>query len=413
MKNVFRLLVIAALATVFALPAFAQTTQPSPTTAPSAQDEQAKADLYAQFLKLKSGSAADQKQAYDIGKQYLSKYGSPTEESDKKIVAYIQNWVNKYEAATRDYELNTSIDKKDYAKAFDIGRTWLNQEPDNLDVMLRLARAGYANVATKDAPNVKSLNPDTIRVTRHAIELIESGKAPAKWEPFASRDEALGFLYYTLGFVSQETSPADSAAAFVKVAQSNSKLKSDPSTFTNLANVYETNELKRLVDEYNVAFPAGKEITDDQKPKYQQMLDQIGKVQDRIIDAYARAAALMGNDAKYATAKKAVMTKLTLYYKQRHNDSDAGLQELVANVLSKPLMLPGQEPAPTPAPSSTSGTDGNTPKPSGTPAQPATGTGTKPAATPGSKPATPPQKPPVTRATPAPKGRAARTTSGR
>ena len=155
MKNVFRLLVIAALATVFALPAFAQTTQPSPTTAPSAQDEQAKADLYAQFLKLKSGSAADQKQAYDIGKQYLSKYGSPTEESDKKIVAYIQNWVNKYEAATRDYELNTSIDKKDYAKAFDIGRTWLNQEPDNLDVMLRLARAGYANVATKDAPNVK------------------------------------------------------------------------------------------------------------------------------------------------------------------------------------------------------------------------------------------------------------------
>ena len=85
MKNVFRLLVIAALATVFALPAFAQTTQPSPTTAPSAQDEQAKADLYAQFLKLKSGSAADQKQAYDIGKQYLSKYGSPTEEGAEYI----------------------------------------------------------------------------------------------------------------------------------------------------------------------------------------------------------------------------------------------------------------------------------------------------------------------------------------
>ena len=181
--------------------------------------------------------------------------------------------------------------------------------------------------------------------------------------------------------------------------QSNSVYKTEPAAYYLLGSLYYNNEVKPKVAEYAAKYPAGSAETPESKAAF----DAINEAIDRSIDAFARAVAL----SKDANQKKTFMDQLTAIYKSRHDNSDAGLQELVASVLNKPLPLPGQTPAPTP--SSSSGTDGNTPKPSTTPAQPTT----QPTTTPGSKPATPPQKPPVTRATPAPKGRAARTTSGR
>jgi len=400
MKNVFRLLVMAALAALFALPAFAQDTTGG-AAAQCTADADAKAALYQSFLSNYKGNPEQQKTASQTGKDYITKYGNCPDESDKKIASFIQNWVSKYDKAVRDFACTDSFNKKDYTGTFQACRAILDADPENVDTLLLLARAGYANV-TLPTPN-KTRNADAARMARRAAELIESGKAPAKWDPFKSRDEALGFLYYAQGVFLSETSPTDAAAAFIKAAQSNSTFNREASTYTYLATIYETNELKKLVDEYTAAFPPGNPIPDEKKAQYDQMLAQIGKVQDRIVDAYARAAAIMNADPKAdAARKKAVMNKLTGYYKARHNDSDAGLNDLVANVLSKPLMLPGQEPAPTPTPSTTTGTDGNTPKPS-----------TQPTTTPGSKPSTPPQKPPVTKATPSAKGRAARTTSGR
>jgi hypothetical protein len=128
-------------------------------------------------------------------------------------------------------------------------------------------------------------------------------------------------------------------------------------------------------------------IPDEKKPQYDQMIAQITKVQYRILDAYARAASYMNADPKYdAAKKKAVMDKVTAYYKATHNDKDDGLPQYVANVTSTPLMLPGQEPTPpptTPA-TTTTGTDGN---------------GTKPPTTP-----TPTTKPPASKTAPATRG---------
>jgi hypothetical protein len=408
MKNVLRLLILAAAVATFSLPAIAQDTTGG-AASPCTAEAEAKAALYQKFLAEYKGSPEQQKSAADTGKEYLSKYGTCPDPGDQKIAAFIQNWVNKYEKATLYYNFTQSFDNKDYAKTFELGRTILNAEPENLEAILLMARAGFANAAP-GGPNNKSLNPEAVRMARRATELIESGKAPAKWDPFPSKDEALGFLQYTIGLASAETSPADASAAYIKAAQSNSAFKREPSTYTQLANVYESTELKKLVDEYAATFPQGKEITEDLKPKYEQMLVQIGKVQDRIVDAYARAVALMNADAKYnsnpqlANFKKAVTNKLTNYYKQRHNDSDTGLMDLVNNVLSKPLMLPGQEPEPAPTQSSsTTGT--GTPTPAGspagatTPAQPATN-GAKPASTTTTTPPatpTPKPKPPRTR----------------
>lgn len=432
MKNVLRLLVLTAAVASFTLPALAQETPSGDAASICTSEADAKAALYKKFLDHYKGTPEQQKIAYETGKEYLSKYGTCPDEGDKKIAAFIQNRKALYEEAVEEFEFTESFNKKDYARTFELGRARLNKLPDNIGVILLLTRAGYANIAT-GGPNNKSLNPEAARMARRALDLIESGKAPDKWEPFANRDEAIGFLQYTIGLVTAETSPGDASKAFIKAAQSNSTFKKEPSTFTQLANVYEVNELKKLVDEYNVAFPPGKPISDDIKPKYDQMLAQIGTVQDRIIDAYARAAAVMGADPKYAASKKAVMSKLTAYYKARNNDSEAGLPELINNVLSKPIPIAGQEPVTAATPTTSTGTTGtNGAAPAGQPASgtptptPAAGTAPKPAATPMTNPpakpaattstpasTTPKPKPISKKTTPAAKSRARKTAAGR
>src|SRR5919112_1735870 len=214
MKNVLRFLIVAAFVTAFALPAFAQTTTQT-TQTPAASGPCGEVDAKAALY----------------GKFRENFKGTP----DQQKVAY---------------------------------------EAGNIDIVLLLARAGYGNVS--NLPPDKSLNAEASRMARRAVELIESGKAPAKWDPFPNQAEALGFLYYAQGVFTQETDPAAAAAAFIKAAQSNSLFKNESSTYTYLATIYETTELKKLVDQYNVAFPAGAAIPDEKKPQYDQMLAQIG-----------------------------------------------------------------------------------------------------------------------------------------
>jgi hypothetical protein len=392
MKNVIRLLIVAAFFAVFALPALAQDAAAAP--GPCTTDADAKAALYKKFLDNYKGSPDQQKTASDTAKEYISKYGTCPDAGDKQIATFIQNWATKYDKAVRDFNCTDAFNKKDYARAYQACNVILAAEPDNVDITLMLARAGYANV-TAASPN-KGLNPDAVRMARRAAELIESGKSPAKWDPFPSKDEALGFLYYEQGVILQETDPTAAAAAFIKAAQSNSTFKNESSTYTYLAGIYETNELKKLVTDYVAAFPPGNPIPDEKKEQYTQMFTQISKVQERIIDAYARAAYVLNNDPKADLArKKAVMSKLETYYKARHEESLTGLQELISSVMSRPLMLPGQEPAPTmPAANSSavSGTDGAV-KPGATAQPAATTNGAKPAATPATSGAKPAAKP--------------------
>src|ERR671921_715275 len=101
MKNVLRLLVFAALVTVFALPSYAQdAAAPTPAQTPAATgpctEAEAKAALYGKFRENFNKTAELQKVAYESGKEYLGKYGSCTDPADVTIIKYIQNWVNKY-----------------------------------------------------------------------------------------------------------------------------------------------------------------------------------------------------------------------------------------------------------------------------------------------------------------------------
>ena len=335
MKRVFRLLLIPALVAAFAVSTAAQ----SSAATRCLQEAQPKKDLYEKFLANYKGTVEDQKLANELGNEYVTKYGNCPDDADAKVTQFVQRWLDRYAKAVREFACTDAINRKDYARAFPACGRLVQEQPDNLDWLLLLSRAGYANI-TSAAPD-NSLNAEAAKMAHRAAELIETGKSPAKWDPFPSRDEALGFLYYAQGVFTHQTAPAEAAAAFIKAAQSNSLFKRESSTYTYLAAIYETNELNKLIDKYNASFPPGQPIPDAKKTQYEQMLAQINEVRDRIIDAYARAASILNPDPTAdANRKVAVNNKLIAYYKTRHQGSDAGLAELIFTVMSQPIPLP-------------------------------------------------------------------------
>ncbi len=381
MKNVLRLLILAAAFGAFTLPALAQ--DPAAGATASAQDEEAKTALYNKWRENRNGTADQQKAAYEAGKEYVAKYGS---QNDVYVQA-VAKWLPKYEKAVRDFNFNKSLTDKNFQQAFTLGREILTAEPDNLGVMVDLANAGYFD-AQQTTPN-KALTPETLGMLRRVIQAIESGKAPQRlsadgktmaesWAPFKSRDEALGQFYYAQGFMLRESSPDEAAKSLIRAAQSNSIFKSEPRTFALLANAYLDGEYKRLINEYKTTYE-NKEITEEMKPKYEELLARTNQVTDRIIDAWARAIALSANKPELKTFRDSLLKQLTDVYKQRHDGKEDGLQQLIAGVLQRPLPLPG-DPLPTP-PANTTGSTG------------AGSTGAAAATAPAAKPATSGTKP--------------------
>ena len=377
MKNALRLFVMAALTAAFALTAFAQA--PAPAASPAATgpctEADAQAALYQKFLKEYKGTPEQQKLAYESGKEYLTKYGNCPEDSVKQVAAFVQKWVSKYEAATVEFNCTKAANESP-AQAFEACKAWIAANPDNLRPHLALVAAGIKAYANKD----NSLNARAEAEARTALQLIESGKTTDVWAPFASQADAPAGLRYYIAAWTFETNPDEAANQLRTVAQSNSAFAKEPATYQLLGAAYYNGEYKKLAAEYKEKYE-GKEET----PESAALFNRINAVLARIVDAYARAVALSAGKPQQAQLRNTLAT----FYKQRNDGKEDGLNELVANVLSKPLMLPGQEPAPpAPAPPSTTGTNGTA-----TPATTPAGTTTTPAST-TPKPAPTPQKPP-------------------
>lgn len=385
MKNAFRLLTLAALATVFALPAYAQDAAATPAASSGPCTEaDAKAALYKKFTDNFKGTPDQQKIAYEAGKEHLGKYGACPEASDQQIAKYIQNWVGKYEKAVVEFNCIEAVNKTPL-QAFQACQPIIAANPDSLKYQLLLVTAGLKNAQAKNS----STNAQAADAARRALVLVEKGTTTEAWAPFTSQAEAAPGLNYYLGFFTLDSAPAEAAKYLVKAAQSNSSFAKEPTTYDFLAKAYIDSELKGMVNEYKTKYE-GKEAT----PESDALLNRINAASHRIVDAYARAVAL----SPAGPAKDARRTNLAQFYKPLHDGKEDGLNELLANVLSKPVMLPGQEPAPPAAPSTTTGangTSGATTTTTPATAPPAAGATAKPAATTTTpaKPATA-QKPP-------------------
>lgn len=330
MKKMIGPLSLFASLAILAVTASAQTPAPAqtPAAAQGACSEEAKTATYTEFTTLRTTNA---KGAYEAAKKYLA-----CSQGEDQYTAYLKKWVAAYEKEDRKVKMVPMLyGEKKYAEALGLGKAILADEPENLRVLIDLGYGSYLA-----AVNLKqvSFNSDALTYSRKAIQMIESGKAPATWAPFKGKDDTLAFLHDVVGQLTLKDNPSGALSSFIKKAQFETDLKKDPWTYYFIANAYENGPYAKLSADYKTRFE-GK----DETPESKLALENINQVIDRMVDAYARAVALAGNDPKYATPKKDWMDGLSTWYKYRHNGADTGLTELIASVLSKPL-----PPEPTP-----------------------------------------------------------------
>ena len=375
MKKIIQSIAVCATLALLALPAFAGETQ-DPCT------PEAKTATYTELLPF---IKTDQAKAYPLAKKWLA---CPTVAGEEQIATYLKDFVAKWEKASRSAQVNDLVyNKKDFPKAIEIGRAILVDEPENLKTLIDVAYAGYASKSPAYAA-------DTLTYAQKAIQLIESGKTLPSWSPYASKDDALGYLYNAIGSLTLQKDINQGLPILIKAAQYEGGIKKLATTYSTIAGAYNDGPLTKLVTDYQTMYK-GK----DETPESKLALANINQVLERAIDALARAVALTGNEPGQAETKKAWMETLSGWYKDRYK-SDTGFNEMIASVLSKPLppmpspltVLPTPTPSATPTTGATTGTTTGT-----TPADKPLTTATTPATTPAIQPATTTTtKPPVT-----------------
>lgn len=298
----------------------------APAAAQGACTDDSKAAWYADFTKNRN---VDNVKAYDAAKKYLT--ACPTEEGP--IPTYLKKWVAAYEMEARHLKLNEYLVQKKYAETLTLAKEILTTEPEYLPATIYLGYGGYLlAVTTKN----DSGSAEAVSYAKKAIAAIESGKTLENWAPFKSKDDALGYLYYAVGFLQRTSNPTDGLAAFIKAAQFESDIKKNANTYALIAGAYEADYARQSTD-YEAKYK-GK----DETPESKLAVANINQVVDRIIDALARAVSVAGTDAAAQASKTAWLGRLTELYKFRKG-SDAGLTDMIASVMSKPL-----PPVPTP-----------------------------------------------------------------
>jgi hypothetical protein len=296
--------------------------QRNPTMTSQATDS-AKEGLYNQFTEYRKSLNPDERRlAYPAAKDYLRKFGG----DDDVYARDVQKFVTNYERAAHDGEIFVAYTAKDYTRAFELGRPQLKADPSDFFVLATLTEAGYENAL---AGNV-SLNDEATGYARGAIKLLEGGKL-TKADPFKSMDIARGYLNSTLGWFIKDQLPFEAAAAFLKAAQSDSPYRTDPAVYHRLGVAILKGEFAQLSAEYNEKYGAK-----PASPEQKQMFERLSHLVERTIDAYARAVAL-STKPEQQEARTRILAQLTSLYKNFHNNSEDGLNELIATVLSKPL----------------------------------------------------------------------------
>lgn len=395
MKKMKTFLLIGATVALLALPVTATNLiTAADNTAQDQCTQENKDAWYAEFLKIYKN---DQAKGFELAKKYLAcPAAGEVTEAQQKIIDFLKKWSTAYEEGMLKVTFTDELyNKKNYQKAYDIGKQILAKEPENVRVLVDLGANGFVLLPLKNA----QMNAESLDYARRALQALESGKTVDDWGPLVNKDNAVAYLNFTIGAQSLEKEPANALKYLIKSAQFETPLKKSPWTYAYIAAAYETGAYAKQSDAYKATY-GGK----DETPESKLALANINQIVDRMIDAYARAVALAANDPQAASIKPQWLDSLTQWYKYRNNNSDAGMNELIASVVTKPLppeptpitVLPASTPAATPA--STSGgtpTNGNGTSPSTAPAgttQPANKTAT-PASTPtkpaGTKPGTP------------------------
>ena len=201
-------------------------------------------------------------------------------------------------------------------EAFSAGAEFLTHNPDALPVLVELMSVGTDQAKLKNPKFI----PQSLQYGAHAIELMEADKKPgeiddAGWKKF--KGSVLPNCYQSMGVLN-----------FVKGDRSEAKARLRKAAELAPADSFNYLLLSDILDqEYQDAAKQYKSMPDD--PARDEELKKVLASLDQVIDAYAHAIALAEGNESLAPVRQQYLHYLESYYKYRHNNSTAGMQQLI------------------------------------------------------------------------------------
>ena len=200
-------------------------------------------------------------------------------------------------------------------EAFQLAAELLANNPDNLLVLEQMTSVGSEAAKKKN----RRYEDVSLQYGERAIALIEAGNQPAGMndETWTAHQQHLGRLYQQISIL--YLSKGNNVAAKARLAKASTLRPRDPTSFALLGRV--------LNSEYDAQVTAYQSLPEG--PAKQEAHQKSEGLLDSIIEAYARATALATGRREYQSLIQQIVPDLTTYYKLRHNQSTAGLQELI------------------------------------------------------------------------------------
>lgn len=274
--------------------------------------------------------------AYQAAQDYLRQYGTSAAPNDK-VASYLRQWIAAYEKYEQFKRLLAHISAKQIDEAFALGKTLLENDPDDLAVLFTLTLAGWEDLykGGRTTTHLAKTKDYALR----AIRLLEGGKSFSVSNPLTEqqRNENIGGLKLALGWLLRRSAPSEAVDYLIDAARRSEKVRRTPDTYGALAAVYE---------EYYYA-PSAAAYKEDcqtaEQTKTQACIDtktRADAAAEVAIDALARAIAYSNEPelkAKFDEQRQRWMKSLETLYKDRHNGSIVGLPEMLERITSKPL----------------------------------------------------------------------------
>lgn len=292
------------------------------TVSAFAQKIETETELFAKISKLtQTKKAADEDQAYQLGKTFIERFGKNDSDDVKKVREFMQN----YQVAFVDKK----VEEGKTAEAFAFGKEVLALEPNNAHLSMTLAYAGYQALVTKKD---KTFGQDSILFAKKTVQLFAENKLPTSFAPFTDRDEATAMMYYVIGNFSFESNLQESALNYYKSLQYTSKVKNNSLPYSIIAYYYEK-EFEKAAKDFETKH--GRKSSEDAAMRADNA--RLEKLMNNMQDAYARAFKL--GESENAPKLKD--------WKKRYNEiytfikgDDKGAAEFLANVLMTPMPDP-------------------------------------------------------------------------
>ncbi|HEU4870907.1 MAG TPA: hypothetical protein VFT08_08660 [Pyrinomonadaceae bacterium] len=188
-------------------------------------------------------------------------------------------------------------------EAFTLAVDILKKDPNDLEVLVQMTQLGVDEARKRNRKYAEV----SLQYGLRAIALIEADKNTGN---LSQLYQHTAILYVASGNMQEAKSRLEKAASLSP---------HDPGNFALLGRVINVDYVTQL-SAYE-SMPEGKAKQDASK--------QLATILDKMIDNYARAAALATGRTEYQILLRQVIPDLTTYYKQRNDGSIKGLQQLI------------------------------------------------------------------------------------